>query len=244
MKLIFVHGSGGTGVVWKHQTEFFRDADAPNLPGHLSEGEPRTSVKDYAAWLHDYVTANGYATPVIAGHSLGGAIALQYALDYPDEIGGLVSVGSGARLRVAPHVLAAIEKGIEAPQPWLREFVATQLLAVEDVVFDVTARRAGLDRSLREQILSDMAQVGASVQLNDFLCCERFDVMQKVHEIQTPTLALCGSADVFTPPKYAAYLVEHMPNATMVVIEGGTHHFFAEKPEQTNRAISHFLASL
>ncbi len=244
MKLVFVHGSGGTGVEWRHQTEFFRDADAPNLPGHLSEGEPCKSVGEYAAWLHDYVTAKGYDKPVLAGHSLGGGIALQYALDYPEDVGGLISVGSGARLRVAPHVLAAIEKGIEAPQAWLSEFVATQLIAVEDVVFDVAAREAGLDRSLREQIMSEMAQVGARVQLNDFLCCEHFDVMQRVHEIQTPTLALCGNLDVFTPPKYAAYLAEHMPHATMVVIEGGTHHFFAEKPEQTNRAISHFLKSL
>jgi len=244
MKIVFVHGSGGTGIVWKHQTEFFRDADAVNLPGHLSEGEACTSVEDYAEWLHEYVQSKGYVRPVLAGHSLGGAIVLQYALDYPDDVGGLISVGSGARLRVAPHVLAAIEKGIEAPQEWLRDFVATQLIAVEDLVFDVAARTAGLDRSLREQILSDMARVGAKVQLNDFLCCEHFDVMQRVHEIQTPTLALCGSLDVFTPPKYAAYLAEHMPHATMVTIEGGTHHFFAEKPEQTNRAISHFIKSL
>lgn len=244
MKLVFVHGSGGTGVVWKHQTEFFRDADALNLPGHLSDGEPCTSVEEYTVWLHDYVTSKGYSKPVLAGHSLGGAIVLQYALDYPDDIGGLIPVGSGARLRVAPHVLAAIEKGIEVPQAWLRDFVATQLLAVEDVVFDAAARSAGLDRSLSAQILSEMGSVGARVQLSDFLCCERFDVMQRVHEIQTPTLVLSGSHDVFTPPKYGAYLAEHIRNATMVIIEGGTHHFFAEKPEQTNRAISHFLKSL
>ena len=59
MKLVFVHGSGGTGVVWKHQTEFFRDADAVNLPGHLSDGEACTSVEEYAAWLHGYVDLQG-----------------------------------------------------------------------------------------------------------------------------------------------------------------------------------------
>jgi pimeloyl-ACP methyl ester carboxylesterase len=244
MKLVFVHGSGGTGVVWKHQTEFFRDADALNLPGHLSPGEPCTSVEEYAAWLHAYVMSKGYSKPVLAGHSLGGAIVLQYALDYPDDVGGLIPVGTGARLRVAPHVLAAIEKGIDSPQAWLSEFVETQLMKVEDVIFNAMAREAGLDRSLREQILSDMSEVGARVQLNDFLCCERFDVMQRLHEIKAPTLVLCGSLDVFTPPKYGAYLAEHIAGAQMVVIEGGTHHFFAEKPEQTNRAISHFLKSL
>jgi len=244
MKMVFVHGSGGTGIVWKHQTEFFRDADAVNLPGHLSAGEACTSVEEYAEWLHDYVQSRGYVRPVLAGHSLGGGIVLQYALDYPDDVGGLMLVGTGAKLRVAPHVLEAIRKGIEDPESWLSEFIGAQLLAVEDVVFHVMAREAGLDKSLREQILADVGQVGARVQLNDFLCCDRFNVMDRLLEIKAPTLVLAGSLDVLTPPKYGAYLAEHIEGAKMVVIEGGTHHFFAEKPEQTNRAISHFIKSL
>jgi len=244
MKMVFVHGSGGTGIVWKHQTEFFRDADAVNLPGHLTAGEACTSVEEYAEWLHGYVQSKGYTRPVLAGHSLGGAIILQYALDHPDGVGGLILVGTGAKLRVAPHVLEAIRKGIEAPEPWLSEFVEAQLRAVSDVVFDAVAREAGLDKSLREQILSDVGQVGARVQLNDFLCCDRFNVMDRLQEIKVPTLVLVGSLDALTPPKYGAYLAEHIEGAKMVVIEGGTHHFFAEKPEQTNRAISHFIKSL
>jgi pimeloyl-ACP methyl ester carboxylesterase len=244
MKLVLVHGSGGTGVVWKHQTEFFRDADAVNLPGHLSAGEACTSVEEYVAWLHSYIIANEYERPVLAGHSLGGAIVLQYALDYPGEVTGLILVGTGAKLRVAPHVLQAIERGIEEPDSWLSEFVESQLRAIEDIVFDTVAKEAGLDRGLRQQILHEMGQVGARVQLNDFLACDRFNVMDRLHEISVPTLVLTGSIDVLTPPKYGAYLVEHIRGAKMVVIEGGTHHFFAEKPEQTNRAISHFMKSL
>ncbi|MBN1152088.1 MAG: alpha/beta hydrolase [Dehalococcoidia bacterium] len=244
MKLVFVHGSGGTGTVWKHQTEFFRDADAPNLPGHVSPGQECTSVEEYSAWLHDYVLSRRYARPVLAGNSLGGAIVLQYALDYPDDVGGLILIGTGAKLRVAPQVLEAIEKGISDPDSWLSDFVEPQLRAVTDVAFDASDRKAGADRSLRAQILSEVGQVGARVQLNDFACCDRFNVMDRLHEIKVPTLVLVGSADVFTPPKYGEYLEKHIAGAKMVVIEGGTHHFFAEKPEQTNRAINHFLKSL
>ncbi len=244
MQLVFVHGSGATGVVWKHQTDFFKDAHAVNLPGHLSEGEACESVEEYAAWLHDYVKAKEYVRPVLAGHSLGGAIVLQYALDYPDDLGGLILIGTGAKLRVAPHVLEAIEKGIEDPDSWLAEFVESQLRAIHDVVFDVVEKEAGMDRRLREQILSDVAAVGARVQLNDFLCCDRFNVMDRLHEVKTPTLVLSGRADVLTPPRYGEYLAEHIERAQFVVIEGGTHHFFAEKPEQTNRAINHFIKSL
>ena len=65
--------------------------------------------------------------------------------------------------------------------------------------------------------------------------------MSRLPEIKAPTLVLAGSLDVLTPPKYGSFLVQHILRAKMVVIEGGTHHFFAEKPEQTNRAISHFM---
>ena len=199
MKLVFVHGSGGTGTVWKHQTDFFRDADAVNLPGHLSEGEACTSVEDYASWLHDYVRSKGYTRPVLGGHSLGGAIVLQYALDYPDEVGGLVLIGTGAKLRVAPHVLQAIEKGIEDPESWLNEFVDSQLHEIQEMVSGTVVREEDLDKSHRAQILADTAKVGARVQLSDFLCCDRFDVLERVHEIKAPTLVLVGSRDVFTP---------------------------------------------
>ncbi len=244
MKLIFIHGSGSTRVVWKHQTDFFRDADAVNLPGHLSEGDPCESVEDYASWLHEYVTMKSYDRPVLVGHSLGGAIALQYALDYPEQLRGLILIGTGAKLRVAPHVLQAIEKGIEDPHTWLSEFVESQLRAIYDGVFDAVEREVGMDRGLREHILADVAAVGAKVQLNDFLCCDRFNVMNRLAEVKVPTLVLSGSLDLLTPPKYGQYLADNIEGAQFVVIEGGTHHFFAEKPEQTNRAISYFLRSL
>ncbi len=244
MQLVFVHGSGATGTVWKHQTDFFKGADAVNLPGHMAEGEPCDSVEEYAAWLHGYVKSRGYSRPVLAGHSLGGAIVLQYALDYPQDLAGLILVGTGAKLRVAPHVLEAIEKGIEDPDSWLSGFVEAQLRAVHNVVFDVVTRESGLDRGLREQIVHDAAAVGARVQLNDFVCCDHFNVMDRLHEVKVPTLVLSASLDVFTPPKYGEYLAGNIEGAQFVVIEGGTHFFFAEKPEQTNRAISHFLKSI
>jgi len=244
MNLIFIHGSGNTGVVWEHQVDHFLDAEAPNLPGHLAEGEACSSVEDYAEWLHDYVAERGYKQPILAGHSLGGAIVMQYALQHPDEVGGLILIGTGAKLRVAPHVLAAIEKGIKDPDSWLAEFVEPQLRRIVDTVVDVATTGAGMDDSLRQRMLTEAAAVGAKVQVSDFLCCDRFNVMARLSEIKVPTLVISGSADVLTPPKYGAFLADGIEGARHVVIEGGTHYMFAEKPEQTNRAIASFLKAL
>jgi len=244
MNLVFVHGSGNTGVIWRHQTDYFVGSEAINLPGHLSAGEACASVEDYAAWLHGYLSKKDYSKPVLAGHSLGSAIVLQYALDYPQDVGGLILIGAGAKLRVAPHVLQVIEKGFHDPGSWLSEFVEPQLRHIVDTVVEAATREAGMDGELRRKVLAETARVGARVQVNDFLCCDRFNVMDRLHEISAPTLVLSGGWDVMTPPKYGAYLADNIEGARYRVIEGGTHLFFAEKPKQTNKAIEDFLKAL
>ena len=112
MKLIFLHGSGGCKESWHHQVRFFEDADAVDLPGH-PEGKPCTSIDDYVAWLREYIREKTYRDVVLVGHSLGGAIAFLYALTYPHDLKAIVSVGSGARLRVHPMYLEELEKAID-----------------------------------------------------------------------------------------------------------------------------------
>jgi pimeloyl-ACP methyl ester carboxylesterase len=68
--------------------------------------------------------------------------------------------------------------------------------------------------------------------------------MDKVHQIEAPTLVVCGTEDDMTPVKYSQYLVNKIIGAKLVVIEGGSHHCFLEKPLEVNRAIEKFLKSL
>jgi pimeloyl-ACP methyl ester carboxylesterase len=86
-------------------------------------------------------------------------------------------------------------------------------------------------------------QVGAEVQLNDFTCCDKFDVMNRLDQIKVPTLVLCGSEDLMTPPKYGSYLASQIEGAKLVVVDG-THFFFAERPQIVNQAIEQFLHEL
>jgi pimeloyl-ACP methyl ester carboxylesterase len=68
--------------------------------------------------------------------------------------------------------------------------------------------------------------------------------MDRIQEIKLPTLAICGSEDVKTPPKYTKYLASKIEGARELIIEGGTHMVFAEQPEVVNQAIEDFLNSL
>ena len=228
MKLIFIHGSGSCKEAWHYQTKHFPDADAIDLPGH-PDGEPCTSIEGYVDWLRGYIRQKGYRDVVLAGTSLGGGVAQLYALTYPDDLKGLILIGTGARLRVHPMYLEALEK--EKDDPGL--FAQTR-----------EAGWNGLDPEVRELVRGRAIQIGAAVTLNDMLCCDRFDVMDRVHQIKLPTLAVCGSEDVMTPPKYTKYLADKIEGAKQVIIEGGTHSLPMEKPDELNQTIDDFLSTL
>jgi pimeloyl-ACP methyl ester carboxylesterase len=227
MQLIFIHGSGGSKESWFYQTQHFKGSIALDLPGH-PEGNLIPTIEGYVEWLHGAVKDAGYRQVVLVGHSLGGGIALMYALKYPQDLAGIITVGSGARLRVHPLTLEGLEKvikdpGAENPLNNAYELIDPELAAV-----------------LKHRATEN----GPAAALNDMKACDQFDLMDQIAQINVPTLALCGDQDVMTPPKYSQYLGSHLPDAKVVIIKGGTHMVFAEKPQEVNQAIEYFLQTL
>jgi pimeloyl-ACP methyl ester carboxylesterase len=229
MNLIFIHGAGNTSLVWHYQTEYFADSEAISLPGH-PEGKPCASIDDYTEWLHQYIRRKGYSESVLAGHSMGGAVAQMYALNYPRDVKALILIATGARLRVSPDFLRLLEDGIDAPAEWLRNLTEPLYSRVAPEV--------------KEKVINRVIDVGVAVQLNDFRCCDKFDIMDKIHQVAVPTLVICGTEDDMTPVKYSQYVANKIAGAKLVMIEGGSHLSFLEKPDEVNREIATFLKGL
>ena len=229
MKLIFVHGSGACGDIWRYQTNYFPNSDAVNLPGH-PDGQVLNSVEECADWLKKYITGKGYKDVVLVGHSLGGAIALTCALRYPRELKGIIIIGSGARLRVHPMFLAPCEEAIKGnPRDWYQ--------LVEEIY-------SSTPEDYKREIVKKQKAIGPAVMLNDFLCCDKFDIMDQVHEIKLPALIICGELDAMTPVKYSNYLGAKLANSRVVIIPKATHLALAEKPEAVNKAIEEFVKGI
>ncbi|MBN2158408.1 MAG: alpha/beta hydrolase [Spirochaetes bacterium] len=229
MKLVFIHGAGGTGDAWHFQKARFPDSDAVSLPGH-PEGAARNSIDEYREWLREHITANGSGKTVLAGQSMGGGIALSYALAHPGEVGGLVLIGTGVRLRVNPGFLQLLRDNADKPPSWYREVALP--------MYD------GVEPSVRDMVMDRQCRLPVCVHLNDFLCCDRFDIMERITEIRIPTLVLCGDKDIMTPEKYSRYLADRIPGSRLAVIPGAGHLVFLQKPGEVNREIEAFLATL
>jgi pimeloyl-ACP methyl ester carboxylesterase len=229
--LVLVHGAGGSHLDWPAPLRRLREANvyALDLPGHgRSGGTGRSSIADYRDFLFAFLDALSLERAVVIGHSMGGAISLDFALHYPDRPAGLILVGSGARLRVLPTILTGI----------LTDFEATVDLVL-GYAFGPSASEQ-LKRLGRQRLLDTPPQVLHS----DYTACDAFDVMERLGEARCPTLVIGGTADRLTPPKYSIYLRDHIPGAELVLVDAAGHMVMLEKPEVVARAISKFVASL
>ena len=228
MQLVFVHGAGGNSLSFYYQLRAFPGSDAVDLPGH-PQGTPATSIEGYTEWLRGYIAGKGFRDVVLTGHSMGGAVAQTYALKYPEELRGLILMGTGARLRVHPDIFKMCEEAIKDPGPWLQQRAAAYAKVAPEV---------------REKLLERTQQVGPRVALNDYHCCDKFDIIGDVGQIRLPTLIIAGTQDELTPLMYHDYLESHITGSRKVVIDQATHAAHLEYPEQVNAAIEEFVASL
>ncbi|MGQ9593277.1 MAG: alpha/beta fold hydrolase [Anaerolineae bacterium] len=229
--VVLVHGAGGSHVHWPVALRRLPGATvyALDLPGHgRSEGEGRRSIGAYRDVVRAFLEVAGLERAILVGHSMGGAIALDVALRYPKRLAGLVLVGSGARLRVAPALL----QGLQEDYP----------RAVENLVQWLFAE--GAPEQPRRRARQQLLEANPDVVYGDFLACDGFDVMGELPRVETQTLVICGTADRMTPLKYSEYLAAHIPQARLEVIPGGGHMVMLEQPEPVARAVSAFLRSV
>jgi pimeloyl-ACP methyl ester carboxylesterase len=227
--VVLVHGSGGTGGIWAAQLAGIGEhwVIAPDLPGHgQSEGHARGSVAEYREFVSGFVMTLGLERFVIGGHSLGGAIALDFALTHADLLDGMIVVGSGGRLRVKPEILETLARG-EHPVGNL------------EYCYAFNTPQNVLDKAARE-----MMDVPARVYLADFRACDRFDVLDRLGGIRVPTLVICGKDDRMTPVKYSEYLSAHIPNAKLALVPDAGHMVMVEQPLAVNKHVAAFLNAL
>jgi pimeloyl-ACP methyl ester carboxylesterase len=200
-----------------------------DLPGHgLSPGHGCDTIAAYADCLLRFVATIGLERTILAGHSMGGAVVLEATLQQPQPVDALVLVASGARLRVNPALFRA----------WEEEANSAAHRMVESCYGPDSPDR------LRAWSLAQFVGVRPEVVLDDWRACDRFDRMAQLEQIRQPALVVCGSMDRLTPPKFSQYLADHLPHATLALVDRAGHMVMLEKAGDLNRAMLRFLSRL
>jgi pimeloyl-ACP methyl ester carboxylesterase len=228
--VVLLHGAGGSSLYWPAEVRRLTNHRiyALDLPGHgKSSGRGQQTISGYADSVIDWLTALSITRAYFIGHSLGGAISLMLALQYPEYVCGLGLIGAGARLPVDPEILA------HTTNP------TTHHKAVEALT--ASAFSARTDPHLKELAGKRMLENRLSVLRGDLLACDAFDVSEQLENIRQPALVLCGADDQLTPLRYSKLLAGTIPNARLEIIPDAGHMVMLEKPAEVAALLSDFL---
>lgn len=227
---MLVHGAGGDHMHWPGQLRRLPGVTvySLDLPGHgKSVGHGRASIGDYAEVVIGFANALTLPRFALAGHSMGGAITQEVALRWPERLAGVILVGSGARLRVAPQILEGI----------LRDYPGTTELLTRWA-------HGGSDEHLLAEYCRRLQQVPAQVIHADYLACDGFDGRPDVAHVALPALIICGLADRMTPPKYSQWLHDQLADSELVWVSEAGHMVMLERPVEVAAAVAGFMAKL
>ena len=234
-QLVFLHGpgAGACADAFHHQLRHFTGSVAPTLPGHL-EGTRCPDVARYTEWVRGWLWAKNLKTGlVLVGYTLGASIALQYGLDYPDEVKGLVVMTVAARPKTrAPGTyemrLRALDDA-KAYEEWL-EYQRHNLKFVAP--------------ALRERLMERHRQVGPLSQYHDLKTIDAFDVRDRLPTLAPKLLLLRGMDDPGNPPEYEKEIHDAVPGSRYVKLSGAGHFPPTEIPDTVNTLIEEFVATL
>jgi pimeloyl-ACP methyl ester carboxylesterase len=186
--VVMIHGAGGNGHSWHKQIAHLAGTHSPiaiDLPGHgrSSGTDGMNSMREYADFVAAFLDALQIRSAVIAGHSMGGAIAMQTALAHPSRVDGLMLVATAARFNIPKDRIEALRDVMmgRAPQGFTTDAYSPRTIKEN---FDLV--REGW----MEQIKTD-----PRVRYTDIVACDKTDLRAELDKISKPTAILAGADD-------------------------------------------------
>lgn len=243
--LVMIHAGVADNRQWNN--EFARFAENHrvlryDLRGY-GQSEPIDGEFSHMTDLIALLDHVGFDQPLMMmGCSMGGGLAMDFALAYPQRVKALIMVGSGPSglsLDVpAPEKFADAEKAYEDKDWDLLAEIETQIW------FDGSGRNPEDVNPAMRQLAYDMnrnALTHEAKQLGKRLPDAETSAAERLSELNMPVLVIVGEHD--TPYILAAadYMVEHIPTVQKIVIENAAHLPNMDHPEQFQQIVEEFL---
>jgi len=222
---------------------------APDHPGYGASPLPSWPVtaEHLTTYLREWLAEMEIDRAAFCGISLGGALALGYALDHPERVERLVLVGSyGLQPQAPAHALSYFlvrTPGLSLGDALLRRSPRLLRWALRQIV-----RRPGsLTDDLVAQVAAAMTNPNAQAAWRQFQESEiqrgglTTDFSARLGTLRVPTLLIHGSADVGVPVDAARQAARRIPNAELLVFEGAGHWTQRDEPGRFNYALASFL---
>jgi pimeloyl-ACP methyl ester carboxylesterase len=221
-----------------------------DLPGHGLTRAPagyQASIEAFAEAVHAFTAERGLTRFALAGNSMGGNVAWEYALAHPEQVAALILVDASgweetrAGLNTDPPVFKLLRNPVLGPI--LRDLDSTRLT------------RQGLEASFADPARVDDAMVARYVELSrapghrDILLQitlgfreRNYATPERLAALKLPVLILHGDQDRLAPPAHAQLFKNAIPHAQLVMFEGIGHIPHEETPDASAAAVRQFLS--
>ena len=246
--LVMIHAGVADSQQWNNEFTFFArgyQVVRYDMRGY-GKSEPAEGEFSHMGDLVAILNALGLDEPaVIMGCSMGGGLAMDFALTHPSKVRALIMVGSGPsglELDVpAPAKFADVEKAFEAGDLDLVSEIETQIW------FDGMGRAPEqVNQSMRKLLyeMNRQALAHEVKQLGKRLPNTQVPVFDRLGDLKIPVLIIVGAHD--TPYILAAadYMVERTPSAKKAIIEDAAHLPNMDHPEKFQAIVTNFLEDL
>jgi 3-oxoadipate enol-lactonase len=231
--IIFLHGVGSDKSVWAPQLEHFsatRRAVAFDYPGYgeSDPAAPDATRDDFAAAILAAMDALAIDRAHVCGLSLGGVIAIAMHNAAPQRCESMTLADSFA---VHPDGQAIYDRSLAASEQM------SELAAARTPVL----LAPGASEELHSQVRETMARIDPQAFRIGAAAVWLADQRDRVAEIETPTLILCGDQDTVTPPDLSRELAEAIAGAELHILAGAAHLSNIERPGDFNSAVEAFI---
>ena len=237
--VVFIHGAEHDHSVWALQSRYLAHHGhgvlAVDLPGHgRSAGPALTRIEALADWIEAVLAALDVAPAALIGHSMGSLIALECAARYPQRVAKLALIGSTLPMRVTDELLNATRDDEAAAQHMVNVWSHSGLAHFPG--------NPGPGFWVPGMNLRLMQRQAPGVMHADFAACNAYtNGLAACAAIRCPTLIVLGKRDLMTPPRGAKELLQALPQARVLQLEGAGHAIMAEKPDELLDALCGFL---
>jgi pimeloyl-ACP methyl ester carboxylesterase len=251
--LVFVHGLSGSWPNWLEQLPAFAvehrviTLDLPGF-GHSPMPPQKLSISGYARILEHLLDRLGIDAAALVGNSMGGFIAAELAIAFPQRVERLVLI-SAAGLSTHDHrgatqalvALSRLERVLLATGAWAasKSDVVVRRAHLRELALGVVVRHPDrLDAALAAEQVRGAGKPGFIQGLEAVI---DYEIRERLGEIACPTLIVWGERDRLISVRDADVFAELIPNSRKVVFDDTGHMSMLERPEAFNALLEEFL---
>jgi len=252
--LVFLHGVGGNWTVWKKELEFFQKRGygtlAIDLRGHGLSDAPldfqRYKLDNFSHDVRRILDKEKIKCFVLVGHSLGGGVALNYCINYPQHLpSSMIMIETACLYPFTKNRLLNLSPYLNHFLRFISEHKLTKrehFFHFQDV--DLSATGIKMDLNLISHLIH-LTPLRTTVRALDNLENYVFHNKKRIHntlnKLKIPVLIIAGDKDPVVPPRFSLVMKKLLNNSELKVVRDNHHLVIMEKAEEVSQMMHNFL---